>query len=221
MAAKQTRKELLKDPDRFLTFSERVIEWVTLNRKTAIIIASCFVAVIIAGIAGRMIYQSGQKSQRLAFQQAVDLAASAGSNESAVRVLSDYLKKYPRSAQAPLAHLSMARLYFDAGDLDRAVEHFDRAITGMDRHPEFLPLAVLGAASALEAKNHTDQAIARLRAFKDKPSNYALEETLFQLVRLYLLTGDAEKAKSMGEELLKQFPASDYVEYVKTVTNLG
>ncbi len=220
MAEKMTRKELLKQNDTFLSTSERVVLWAQENKKLAITIASCCVLAILLAVVGRMVYTSNQKAKHIAFQEASDLASVDGSRAKAIESFQAFLKQYSGSAQAPLAQLSLGRLYFNSGQYDKSVEYYEQALPKLDKTPEFVPLASLGCAAAYEAVGKVTEAISRLAAARENPSNYIMDETMLQLTRLYHKAGQNDKAKETGEQFVKQFPESANVEYVKYLAGM-
>ena len=219
MAKKEDRKELLKKPDEFFTLSERAVEWVRSNQKKAIAMGCGLVLVIIVIIVGRMVYVSHQNTKKIAFQEAADIAAT-GESDKAIEAFNAFLKKYSDSDLDPLARVSLGRLYYAKGEYDKAIEQYEKAMPHLEGHSDFLPLAVLGVSAAYQSKGDKEKAVKELLTIKDKPTNYLNEETLLQLTLLYHEIGDAEKAKSTGEELMKEFPTTGYAGLVKNMVGL-
>jgi len=210
MAQKKSRKELLRKQDEFVTLSQRLVNWVTENRTTSIIIGCSIIVAITLALTGKMLYSSHQEKQRQAFQRAFDLAVKPDKSDEAMKALEAFLKSYGGGDLGPMARLSLGRLYFEKGEFDKAYEEYDKALPRLKDRPDIVPLAVLDMASSLEAKGEYEKAVQALLAIKDRPGNYLKEETLFQITRLYGDMGAEDKVKASGEELLKEFPASAY-----------
>ena len=211
MAQKVTRKELLKKPDEFTAASERGLNWVREHQGLSLLVASCCVLAIIALIVGKMIYSSYEEKKRLVFQEAANLAASPDKSNQAVEALKAFINRYGGSDLDPLARISLARLYFENGQYDKALGQYESALPGVGSQPEIKPLTTLGLAFCYEVKGSEQKAIDALLSIKDDPANYLQEEVLFQLARLYRDTGALDKAKAAGEELVKRFPSSPYL----------
>ena len=220
MVPKISRKDLLRDPDRFESFSDRTISWIKENTRLAVIIASCFVFVILVAIGGRIIYASHQNTKRIAFQEASDFATKTDSSDRAIEAFTTFLSKYPGSDLAPMAHLSLGRLYLNKNDVGSSIDHFKKAVSGLGDKTEFLPLALLGLATAYETNKEVPKAIETLLTIQEKPENFLKEDTLYQLSRLYRESGNEEKAKEIGAELLSQFPTTQYANFIKDSLNL-
>jgi tetratricopeptide (TPR) repeat protein len=212
-------KKDLKKPDEFFTLSERVINWVRDNQKKAIAIGCCLAVAIVIAIIGRMVYVSNRNTKRIAFQEA-SYTAAAGKSDQAIEAFNKFLAKYSGSDLAPLARLRLARLYYTKGEYDKAVEQYEKAIPHLKGYSDFYPLAVLGVSAAYQSRGDKEKAVKDLLTIKDQPTNYLNEETLLQLTLLYHELGDAEKAKSAGEELMKKFPATSYAGLVKSTVGL-
>ena len=211
MAHKGSKKDLLKKPDEFMVLSERAIYWAREHQGITLLAASCFVLMIVAIIIGKMVYSSHQEKKRLAFQEAANIAALPDKSAQALGVLQAFLKEYGGSDLAPLARISLARLYFEQGQYDKALELYNVALSGLKKRPEIKPLAVLASAFCYEAKGATQKAVEALLSIKNDPANYLQEEVLFQLARLYRNSGALDKAKAASEELMKRFPSSPYL----------
>ena len=213
------KKDLLKKPDEFFTLSERAINWVRTNQKKAIAIGCCLALAIVIVIIGRMVYVSHQNTKKIAFQEAADLAA-AGKSDQAIEAFNKFLVEYSNSNLDPLARLRLGRLYYAKGEYDKAIEQYEKAIPHLKGYSDFFPLAVLGVSAAYQSKGDNEKAVKSLLTIKDKPDNYLNEETLLQLTLLYHEIGDAEKAKSTGEELMKEFPTTSYAGLVRNAAGL-
>jgi predicted negative regulator of RcsB-dependent stress response len=211
MAQKVTRKELLKKPDEFMALSERGINWAREHQGISLLAASCCVLLIIIVVVGKMVYSSYQEKKRLAFQEADNLAAFPDKNSQAIEALQAFINKYGGSDLNPLARVSLARLYFEKGQYDKALGQYESALSRLEKRPEVKPLTTLGLAFCYEAKGANQKAIEALLSIKDDPANYLQEEVLFQLARLYRDIGALDKAKAAGKELLKRFPSSPYL----------
>ena len=211
MVRKVTRKELLKKPDEFTAMSESGIDWVREHQGLSLLVASFCVLAVIILIVGKMVYSSHQEKKRLVFQEAVDLAASPDKSSQAIEAFKTFINKYEGSDLDPLARISLARLYFEKGQYDKALAEYESALPQIDSRPEIKPLTSLGLAFCYEIKGLDQKAIEALRSIKDDPSNYLQEEILFQLARIYRNTGALDKAKAAGEELEKRFPSSPYL----------
>jgi TolA-binding protein len=211
MVHKGSKKDLLKKPDEFMAVSERAINWAREHQGITLLAASCCVLLIVAIIVGKMVYSSYEEKKRLAFQEAANIAALPDKSAQAMEALQAFLKKYGGSDLAPLARVSLARLYFEQGQYDKALELYNDALSGLKKRPEIKPLAVLASAFTYEAKGATQKAVEVLLSIKDDPANYLQEEVLFQVARLYRDSGAMDKAKAAGEELMKRFPNSPYL----------
>jgi TolA-binding protein len=92
----------------------------------------------------------------------------AGDRAGAVELYTELATRYPGSAEASLAELSLAKLFLAAGDSERALGYFRRAgATGGALGSE----ALWGEAEALRALGHTSEEHATLeRLLKRYPN---------------------------------------------------
>lgn len=152
MAAKLSKKEL-KSPDAFQTTFERVGEYVEENKSRVIIAAtalSCAVLLVL-GIYFYWSYYSG--SALKLYAKAQDNILKSGDNpeteKANIPILQKLADQYPHSWSGRMAHYHLANIYYNQGDLDRAIASYETFVakTGSDKTGvRFLALTSLGYA---------------------------------------------------------------------------
>ncbi|HPC87215.1 MAG TPA: tetratricopeptide repeat protein [Smithellaceae bacterium] len=150
MAAKLSKKEL-KSPDAFQTTFEKAGEYIRENKSRVIIAGTALAcAVVLAlGIYFYWSYYSGAALKLYA--RAQDNILKSGDNpeteKANIPIFRELAEQYPHSWSGRMAHYHLANIYYNQGDLDRAIVSYEAFIakTGSDKTGvKFLALTSLG-----------------------------------------------------------------------------
>ncbi len=182
MAAKLSKKEL-KSPDAFQTTFEKVGDYVSENRTRVTIIGIALIcAVAIAsGIYFYWSYYSGSALKLYATAQSNILKSGENreSTDENIAIFKELIDKYPHSWSARLAYYHLGNIYYNRGEIDKAIHSYEKFIlqTGTDKTGiKFLALTSLGY--AYEAKKDFKDA---LKYFEEAQNVY---NTGFEMIGL-------------------------------------
>lgn len=174
-----TRKELLRQPDQFITRSARIIEWAEANASS---ILYGIGAVILAGalFGGWFAWQANRHHRAAALLYE---ALSAGDYGDAmqntqqldlmVEALQDLVRDYDRTSAAAQAYWHLGRLYFDRADYVAAVEAYEQARQRLSNNNQSTlmdALISLNMAYAEEAQEACVQALKNFQAVLQAPT---------------------------------------------------
>ena len=142
---KKTRKELLKEPDEFLTISSKLIN-LAIEYKTQLTYVLGIIlvlAVIISGIRFFSIRAENNASELLgkSLTKYNSIKAEKESVEVYGEVTADFqliLDKYKGKESAKLARLTYANICYDAGKYEQAIELYKTAQTEFAKYPMIL-----------------------------------------------------------------------------------
>lgn len=156
MAAKLSKKEL-KSPDAFQTAFEKVGEYVEEN-KSRVLIAGTALACAVLLVLGIYFYWSYYSGAALKlYAQAQENILKSGDNpqtaDANIPVFQKLTDQYSYTWSGRMAHYHLANIYYNKGDMDRAITSYEKFIakTGSDKTGvKFLALTSLGY--AYEAK---------------------------------------------------------------------
>ena len=221
-AKKQTRKELLKSPDEFLTFYESAIEYIQLHSKQFTTGAIVVLAVIILAI-GITSYTKHAAAQAV---NAYNLAAAqvpAPSDEfdsakagAAIKALEKVIADHSGSAPAHYALLDLGALYYNLGDFDKSYDAYDKFLSGLRKEDENLkPMVLDSLAYTLEARKKYEQAAEKWEQVIALDGDLMKEEAYMGLGRVQQARGKLEESKKAFEELIAGYPNSSYAEQAK------
>ena len=128
-----TRKELLSQPDQFITHSARIIEWAEANASS---ILYGIGAVVLAGalVGGWFVWQANrhQRAETLLYEainpdDTGDALQNTSQSNPMVEALQTLVRDYDGTTAAAQAYWYLGRLYYTRADYVAAVEAYEQA----------------------------------------------------------------------------------------------
>jgi len=223
MAAKKiTRKQLLKEPDEFITFSARLIQFaVKFKFQILVGIALCCAGLIF--VSG-FVYFS-KKSEEKAFvlmQQGINkyktLSQTIGPAKAYQEVNADFefiLEKYPGKQGGKLARVSYADICYQAGEFDKAISLYRQSLKDTVNQQPMKYLVLSGLAYSYAARQEYQEAATYFQKIASEPESIMKDESLFNLGRIYHALGNPEKSKESYEKIISDHPESIYIELAR------
>lgn len=141
------------------TLAELKAWWRQYGGMVILMIAAA--AIAIAGWQGWRWYQASQSIQASALYDNLGKAAQAGDAKALRDAGGALVESYPRTLYASMGALTLARFYFERGDLKSAQAQLEWVIERA-RNPEFRDLARLRLAAVLLDQKAYDEALKRL-----------------------------------------------------------
>lgn len=223
MAKKRlTRKQLLKEPDEFITTAGRVVQWARNNTRSLIYGCVGFFGAVIL-IAAWSYYQDRQAKQSAALLgQATARYQSELADGQADKALDAVRGDFERLIDAyggqpagRLGRLSFAHFCLAAGAYDDAVMLYQKALADFSDDPSLLNIILNGLGSALQQKGEDHLAVPHYERLISADSSVLKDAALFNLGVLYGRQGKMEKVKAAYERLVADFPDSVYAGIVR------
>ncbi|MEW6263184.1 MAG: tetratricopeptide repeat protein [Thermodesulfobacteriota bacterium] len=207
---KITRKELLKTPDEFLTFSEKAYLYIQEHSRqftTGLLIVA---TVILVALGAKWYFDYSASQALTAYNQAL---ANYGPNpqqaEATIKALETFTKDYAGSAPARYALLDLGEIYFRAGQLPQAENAYQQFIGGLRKEEEHLkPLVLDNLAVIQEAQGKLNQAAATWEQVIAQSNDAVKPDAYLGLGRVYLALGKPQEAQKTYEALIAFAPNS-------------
>ena len=219
-AKKITRKELLKEPDEFLTLSSRFLGWAAHHRREINYAISAVLALALL-VAGYLYYANRQEAQAGAlFGQALAKydRLAADRPKAAREVSADFrriVNEYGGTSNGRMAALVYANLCYQAGDFAQAAELYKACLERFADQPliHFQILKSLGYTyEGLKEPAAALPYFERALAVADKTLQ---DDLLFQIGDLYARLGDKARSDETFKRLLSEFGDSPYANLVR------
>lgn len=221
-AAKKTRKELLKEPDEFITLSSRLVGLIA-TYKTAIAYLFLGVLAATAAVSGYLWY-SGSQEAKAAAQLSQTLARyerlrAQTPQDKAVQEVAEEFRRmiadYGSRSNGNIARVLFANLNYQAGDFKQAAELYQASLASFKDDPLMRFQLLRSMGYAYEGLKENATAISYFeQALSTGPKNLQ-DDVLFHLGELYARQGDAQKSAEAFNRLMADHQDSVYVNMVR------
>ena len=214
-----TRKELLKEPDEFITFTGKLIQFARNYQKQLLYGFGALVAIVIV-ISGVRLYigyneRSASARLELAMSQHAEVRTKDTGLNEVKQSFQEIADKYSRYEGGKLARVIYANLCYDTGEFDAAISSYGKALDDFADDPSISLLIQSSLAYAYEAKSEFQSAAEYFEKVASAPNTFLKDEALFNLGRIYAKMGNAEKSKKAYEDILSDHSDSIYIDVVK------
>lgn len=221
-----TRKQLLKEPDQFISFSGKLIAFGRSHLKPMLISAGCIIVLLLAVATVRQIADQNEDRASQLVQAAVAKYSSSlqESNSEAAydRVKEDFLDifdRYGSKNAAKAGRIIYANISYTAGDADTAIAMYKTALKDFDQSPALKNIVLSGLGHAHLLKREFPQSIQYFERISINEETTLKSGALFNLAWLYDATGEPQKSIATYEKLLAEFPDTIYGELVREKLN--
>lgn len=220
--AKLSRKQLLKEPDQFITFTGRVIRWVRSHTRPLAYGAAAFFAAVILAAGWAALSERREEQARQQFEDLLDRYASAEAAEGAEAALqaveTDFrraLEDYGGKDAAVPARFAFADICLKGGDPEQALVHLRRSADDFADDAFYRYLVVNKTGHAHLALKDYPRAVEAFEEVASRQGFFLRDEALFLLGEIYGETGQPQKAKAAYDKILSDHADSVYGELVR------
>ena len=225
-AKKKTRKELLKEPDEFLTLSSRALNWFAQHKKeiNGAVLAVLAMAVLVSGYVFYVNQQEAKAASLLA--QALDKLDRLGAGKPTPKTVQDVSEDFRRvfndygsRSNGSIARLIYANLCYQAGDYQQAADLYKASLPRFADQPlvHFQILKSLGY--TYEALKDPATAVAYFEQAQAAGDKGLQDDVLFLLGDLYAQMGQEEKSVDAFKRILSDHPESVYASLARRRVN--
>jgi tetratricopeptide (TPR) repeat protein len=221
---KITRKELLKEPDEFMTTTGRVIQYAQKNPKVVTLV--CAIAVMAAIVSfgvNTYLNQRQLKSHEL-FEaahreyEAMTVSPEIVTPEKLDKLLAQFesaAKDYPSLPAGEMALLYSGHILYRKGDFQAALDRYTKMQSTNLVKSGLGPLAMYHIAMTRLALKEYDQALTLFdQLSKDINSPYR-REAHASIARIYEMMGKNKEAVQAYRQYLKMFPEAPDAVFIK------
>lgn len=221
MVQKLTRKQLLKEPDEFITFSGKLIQWITTYKQQAAVVAGIVVALLVAtaGYQAYLHHAENKASELLTesldqYQTAMKandpVKAYQAVEKSFTRILDDYSAR----RMGKIAAIEFANICYRAGEFDKAIPLYQTALEGFNT-PFYKNLILSCLGYSYDGKKDYESAVKYFEMLTTSADASFKDLSLYNLAMVYEQMGNKEKSKAMFARITTEFPNSIYIEIAK------
>ncbi len=219
---KKTRKELLKEPDEFITLSGKIINW-TVAHKTQLTYALSIILALAVVFSGLRFFsnRAENKASSLLGQSLTKYEALKADKQPAEiyqEVSDDFqliLTKYGNQENGKLAGLIYANICYNAGKYQQAIELYKTVLGDFEKHPMIKTEILSGLGYAYEQMEDYSAAIGFFEQITSAAEPIMRDDALYHLGWLYDKIGQKEKSTAAFQKILSDHPDFIYIDLVK------
>ncbi|MGD9972138.1 MAG: tol-pal system YbgF family protein [Desulfatirhabdiaceae bacterium] len=219
MKQKASRKQILKEPDEFLTLSTRMIAWGVDHKMTIVYVCCAVLAVGLIGSgigyyfqssekrAAARLYQSMAKYEKL--EQGSDPKSAFQQVKNDIR---DVVDAYSGRAAGKQAMVILGNMSYDAMDYENAITLYMKAISHFEDQPFYKSIIASALGHAWLSRNDPDKAVPFFEMILATPDMPETDDALFQLALIHQKKGNTEKSRELFKRLSTEFKDSPFFE---------
>ena len=217
-----TRKQLLKEPDEFITTTGRIIQWGQQYARL-LTIAGGIIAILLVVVTTYRYYDNWVENKAFLLLDEVvrkyeTQKASSDIMEAYQSTKEDFetlIQKYDNTDGGQVAMFVFAGISNDAGDADRAIELYEAGLNYFKSESGYQNFILSGLGYAYERNHDVNKAAGYFQKIVDGSDPAVKDLALFNLGRLYQQMGDIEKSKAAYTRLTNEYTDSMYYEVAK------
>lgn len=227
---KLTRKELLKEPDEFLTITARVILYCRENpRKAALSVAIVVAGALVAAGIMALRHRNMAESHELFFHASKEYenlmqAATPPTAEQLEKLFVRFdtiAKDFPAYPSGEMALLYSGHVLYGKKDFKGALERYEKLRSSRLAKEGLEQLVLYNIAETLVALKDYDQATTLFKRLSQDTNSPYRREAYASIARIYELTDKTKEAVQAYRQYLKIFPEAPDAAFVKTrIANL-
>lgn len=224
MAKKITRKEFLKGPDEFMTFSERALGYAQAHSRELYIvgIAAAVACLLYLGVSWYSGYadRQGQEAYNKAYYGLREMEAAQGAVDDPrkpIEMFQEVIQEHGMADVSLLALPQLARLKFLEGSVDEAISLYEEFHSEVPRHSIYDSMTRLALSSCYEAKKDFPAAIEELKSIAGNKDALLREQALVGLSRIYKLNAQTDEAQNTIMILRTDYPESPFLQFAESL----
>lgn len=220
MAKKRvTRKQLLKQPDEFMTTTGKLVQWAKDHTQQLVYGGAIFFGVVI--LVAFLGYHKERKRQSAStlYSQAMAKYEAAGGVQEAVKALAaaradfaQLVESYGNLPAGRLGRVMYGHLSLAGMALDDAVAQYQAALDDFGDNPVLQNVILNGLGSAYAQKGEYPAAIEQFEKLAEGSNPVLKDVALFHLGRLYDQLGRTKESQKVYQQLRTDFPETMYAQ---------
>jgi TolA-binding protein len=214
MPKKRLLRKDLKQPDEFISFTSRSLQYISEHRQLFFIAGAAILALVVGSWAWHAHQVNYRVRAAAQLAQATDSYSAALVDKDTVKLekaeteLQSFLSSYSKSRLFDLALFYLAHTQFHLGKYDSAIDAYTKLLGPDPSQPTIASLAHNGLALTLKAKGEYVKAANHFAQAAQLPGSFLREQALLNQARVLAAAGETEKAKQIYQQLVNQFPDS-------------
>ena len=219
---KKSRKELLKSPDEFMTFSEKALQFYNSHERQFQYLGIAIVATVLVYLAVntymRYVNNKGQDAYNSAYYALIKSLKDKPGLESLKESESLFAKVIDEHGSSKAARLALPQVAFGRfleEKYDEAIPLYKEFLDSVSGDGQYSSLARLALAACYEAKGEVKRALETLAPVFERPGDPFKESAMLSQARLYRLDNKPEKEKEVLRRFVEEYKDSPFLPFAK------
>ena len=219
---KKSRKELLKEPDEFMTISGKLIGFAVAHKNQltyaiAVIVAT---ALIISGFRFISIRSERKAATLLGkslakYESLKNEAEPAAAYEQLAPELQLILDKYGRKKSGKIARITYANICYEAGNYEKAIALYKTSLNDFEKNPVIRNQLLSNLGYAYEQQEDYQSAVNYFEQLTSAAAGGLRADALYHLGWLYEKLGQTEKSEAAYSKIVSDHQDFIYIDLVK------
>ena len=216
-------KKQLKEPDEFITLTERGFLFVSQHAKPVAIGVGVVIVVILAFFALRWWDKNNEVRAAQKFNSMIEVyqkamnptqEGSSAESKSALEKIDELIRQFPRTSWGKAAYLYRGNIHLRLGDYQEAIKDYDSLLDKSGIQKVYYSFATEGLGYAYEGKKEYEKALESFKKTLEKGEAFQTAETTLNIARLYERLGKTSEALENYQAYLKTAPGSPKTSFV-------
>lgn len=217
-----SRKQLLNEPDKFMTFTGKLIAFGKYHLKvivicTAVIFISLIIVATVSQVSRRNEYKASERVEKAVAKYGAILQDKDAKTayEQVKSDFNDIFDAYGTKSAVKIARIVYGDMSYSAGDADTAIAMYNRALEDFSGTQGLKNIILSGLGHAYLLKKEYPQSIRYFEMISETQEKTLRSDALFNLAWLYETTGEKERSIARYKQILDDFPDTLYGELIK------
>lgn len=217
-----SRKQLLNEPDKFMTFTGKLFAF---GKSHLRIIIGCAAVVFISLMVVAAVSQVSRRNENKASEQVEKALAKYAAileekdiKDAYEQVKSDFAEifdAYGSKQAAKVARIVYGDMSYSAGDADTAIAMYNHALDDFNQSQGLKNIILSGLGHAHLLKKEYPQSIRFFEMISASQEKTLRSDALFNLAWLYETIGEKERSVAQYKQILADFPDTMYGDLIK------
>lgn len=219
---KKTRKELLNEPDEFITLSGKLIGFAVDHKNQLTYALGIIVALALIFSGYRFFSIRSENKASVLLDQSIAKYEKVKNDKKPMEAYDQVaagfrliLDKYGSKKSGKIARLIYANICYQAGKYEPAIELYKRSLKDFEKHPTIYNQVVGSLGYAYEQLEDYESAIGYFEKLSSAPETIMRGEALYNLGWLYDKLGQIEKSKAAYSKIISDHQDFIYIDLVK------
>jgi tetratricopeptide (TPR) repeat protein len=222
MAKKVTRKQLLKEPDEFMTFTGKMIRLFRAHQNQVVIAIGIGISLLLIFSLIKVFINRAENNAFTLLNHANNKYNSIFAAQDAASALKEVekdfeyiLSKYSRYQGGKIARVNFASYNFHAGEYDRAAILYSESLKDFGKNSSYRNLILNGLGYSYKGKEDYEASAKYFEMIVSSNNHVLRDEALFNLSKIYAILGKDNKRTEALETIASDYPESIYIELVR------